>query len=85
MTEEFAGYSSPPGDPPRLSREQESGGLGLCGTVASDAKRLKDNSRLGSSPEAILGWFLPWFFMMAVRGILRFGQRSRLARSTIGS
>ncbi|HAR43039.1 MAG TPA: hypothetical protein DCS07_10495 [Bdellovibrionales bacterium] len=89
MSEAFAQYSSPAGDPPRSSRDKDSGGVGFCGTVDTDAKRLKGDSmpgfESGASPFAIVAWFLPWLFMALIRMILLLGQRYRLARSPVDS
>jgi hypothetical protein len=76
MEENFAAYTSPPGNPPRSSTDQsDSTGTG-CGSL----QRVSDHdSESGPGPGAgaIIGWFLPWLAMAA---LARFAKA--LARGT---
>jgi hypothetical protein len=64
MDENFAAYSSPPGDPPRgITEEPEESG-GFCGTTTLDSGRKGGGSGPGAG--ALLGWFLPWVAMLVL-------------------
>ena len=67
-SEQFASYSSPPGNPPRGSVDDGNGGVGFCGTVAARSDKI-NGPRPPSGPDAgpnagaMIGWLLPWAFM----------------------
>jgi hypothetical protein len=64
MDENFASYSSPPGNPPRASTQTSGGGGGgFCGMVA-DSNRKAGEQRETSSG-AMAGWLAPWLAMLA--------------------
>jgi hypothetical protein len=83
MDETFASYQSPPGDPPRASTEQNTGGAGFCGTIQKSQNNGKsgpggpDGSGGGSddgpgpSAAVIVGWFMPWLAMGAIARLVK--------------
>jgi hypothetical protein len=65
ISENFPAYSSPAGNP-RKSRghQNDDGGSGFCGTIdPSNSNGPKNGSGVNSS--ALIGWFLPWIFMLS--------------------
>ena len=69
MDENFAAYTSPPGNPPRASLKGKEDGVGFCGTISSGGSG-QDGG--GTPFSAILGWMLPW---VAMAGIARAARR----------
>ncbi len=75
MDENFAPYSSPPGNPPIASQGGQNGGkVGFCGSL-STTDRNSDSSQ-GPPLSAVIGWLLPWFAMAAVARLARFVRAS---------
>ena len=69
MQENFPGYQSPAGDPPRGNTSQDSGGG--CGTIDTGSRR--DGG--GPGPGAIAGWLLPWAVMGLAAQLARLSAR----------
>lgn len=79
--EKFTSYTSPPGNPPRRASASGSGGGALfCGSL-----EVKRGGNPGPGPDAgagaVLGWFLPWVFMLVFLKIASWLSRSRDQRS----
>jgi hypothetical protein len=64
-SENFAAYSSPGGNPPRRDTDEDGGGTGFCGTIAT-SDRHGDGGGSGPGPGAIAGWFAPWLAMALI-------------------
>ena len=80
MEENFAAYSSPPGDPPRHSATTTTSGGGFCGTVSNDSEGSGGGpggpeGPIRSSPANIAGWLLPWFLMLSLSRIVKLHAR----------
>jgi hypothetical protein len=58
LTENFASYSSPPGDPPRTSLREDDE-VGFCGSI-----REAGGGDANPPASAIIGWFLPYILML---------------------
>ncbi len=72
MDENFAAYTSPPGNPPRSSIEEDSEFIGFCGRMS----QMNDADGSGDGPSspgagALISWFLPWVFMLLAARIMR--------------
>ena len=67
MDENFPIYVSPPGNPPRSSRQKEES-TGFCGTVRDAAG---GGSRPGPGAGAVIGWLLPWLVMAGAARLFR--------------
>ena len=66
MSENFPDYTSPPGGARRsapLVSPLKNDGTGFCGTISDNSEKADFG--------AIVGWFLPWVFMVIVLRVLR--------------
>src|SRR5207244_4275061 len=65
LNENFPTYQSPTPFPPRPFSSKDEKGTGFCGTFQVDTDDLEP-----PSGGAIIGWLLPWVFMLSLARVL---------------